>query len=68
MRGKVSLYWERTELKSGRLPALNDASLELIKEEPLQRSKGQQNPALPLTSFCLLCLSEGGNDGATTNI
>lgn len=67
-REKLFLYWERTELKSGCLPALNDASLELIKEERLQRSKGQQNPALPLTSFCLLCLSEGGNDGATTNI
>lgn len=40
MREKASLYCQCTELKSGWLPALNDASVELTKEEHLQRSKG----------------------------
>lgn len=66
--GEVSLYCEHRELRSGWLPALNDALLELIKEEHLQRSKGPLNPALTLYSYCLLCLSDGGNDGVMINI
>lgn len=68
MRGKVSLYCTRKELRSDRLPAVSGASLELTKERV---SDGQRVSRIQL-GRCVPavenCLSEAGNDGVTINI